>query len=402
MPTSEFPFGATSRPDGEIAWPRSERRRFPRSSGSHGIATQLSDSREYRAAARASELEEKIDRSRLQSARREVDLREDSRQDPAGGVYVSGPTAPAGFPASAGMPAPRATDTLQRSQERVAARWFALKGLMGSNTEAVPDALSQARPVTETSAPMLSIVALSGGVGKTSLVATLGRALSSVGERVLLADTTAHGLLPYYFGARELRPDVVRTFSPPPGSIDAPVYMVNYQTDRLATDDAGQVNLVEEIGRHSKGTQRVLLDVNGSSAWLVRRLARLNSAVLVPITPDMNSVLSIQNVERFFGGTQDSEGRPVSPYYVLNQFDASLPLHLDVREVLRQQLGNRLLPVMIRRSQSVSEALAEGMTVIDYAPESAVTEDYIQLAEWVRHLAAPASIGLRRMRWSER
>ena len=178
--------------------------------------------------------------------------------------------------------------------------------------------------------------------------------------------------------------------------------MVNYETDRLAADEAGQAHLVEEIVRHAKGTQRVLLDLNGSSAWLARRLARSNSSVLVPIAPDMNSVLSIQGVERFFAGAQDGEGRPISLYYVLNQFDASLPLHLDVREVLRQQLGNRLLPVMIRRSQSVSEALAEGMTVIDYAPESPVTEDYTHLAEWVRNLAAPASTGLRSIRWSER
>ena len=42
------------------------------------------------------------------------------------------------------------------------------------------------------------------------LVATLGRALSSLGEKVLLADATSHGLLPFYFGASELRPGVVR------------------------------------------------------------------------------------------------------------------------------------------------------------------------------------------------
>ena len=55
---------------------------------------------------------------------------------------------------------------------------------------------------------------MAGGVGKTCLVATLGRALSALGEHVLLADTTAGGLLPFYFGSRESNPGVVRTFSP--------------------------------------------------------------------------------------------------------------------------------------------------------------------------------------------
>ncbi len=68
--------------------------------------------------------------------------------------------------------------------------------------------------------------------------------------------------------------------------------------------------------------------------------------------------------------------KPSLPYYVLNQFDSSLPLHLDVREVLREQLGERLLPFALRRAPAVSEALAEGMTVMDYAPNSAVAETF--------------------------
>ncbi len=67
-------------------------------------------------------------------------------------------------------------------------------------------------------APVVVLFSLSGGVGKTSMAATLGRALSSLGEKVLMADTNTHGLLPYYFGARDLRPGAVRTFTPPAGS----------------------------------------------------------------------------------------------------------------------------------------------------------------------------------------
>ena len=79
------------------------------------------------------------------------------------------------------------------------------------------------------------------------------------------------------------------------------------------------------------------------------------------------------------------------PRYLLNGFDSSQPLHLDVREVLRQQLGDRLLPFVIRRSPAVSEALAEGMTVMDYAPETAVAGDVQNLASWLRTQAAPAA-----------
>ena len=54
------------------------------------------------------------------------------------------------------------------------------------------------------------------------------------------------------------------------------------------------------------------------------------------------------------------------------------------------------------RTPNVSEALAEGMTVVDYAPNSTAAEDYGNLAGWVKSVAAPASTGYRGVRWSEK
>jgi cellulose synthase operon protein YhjQ len=254
----------------------------------------------------------------------------------------------------------------------------------------------------ETRTPVLAVFSLAGGVGKTSLVATVGRALSSMGEKVLLTDTTSHGLLPFYFGASELRHGTVRTFSPPSGSTDAPIYLVSYDVDHKTTSDDAQELLAEDIINNGRGAHRILLDLTVGSSWIVRRMSRMSPTILVPVAPDMNSVISLQTVEKFFSGVNDGDGRPLQPFYVLNQFDTSLPLHLDVREVMRRQLGDRLLPFVIRRAQSVSEALAEGMTVVDYAPDAPVAEDYLNVATWLRTVAAPATAGFRNVRWSER
>jgi cellulose synthase operon protein YhjQ len=291
-------------------------------------------------------------------------------------------------------------DTLQHSRERVAARWFALKGVF----EQPGQDQAEAAPVRqkETRTPVLAVFSLAGGVGKTSLVATVGRALSSMGEKVLLTDTTSHGLLPFYFGASELRQGTVRTFSPPSGSTDAPIYLVSYDIDQTGSDEAAREQLANEIVANSRGMHRILLDLTSASSWIVRRMSSMNPTILVPVAPDMNSVISLQMVEKFFAGVNDGDGRPMQPYYVLNQFDTSLPLHLDVREVLRRQLGDRLLPFVVRRAPAVSEALAEGMTVVDYAPDAAVAEDYLNLATWLRTVAAPATAGFRNVRWSER
>jgi len=289
-------------------------------------------------------------------------------------------------------------DTLQGSGDRLTSRWFALKGVFDAAAQSAESA-----PVSAPSlAPVLAIFSLAGGVGKTSLVATLGRALSARGERVLLVDTAAYGLLPFFFGARDQRPGQLRTFAPPASSGDAPVQMVAVDPETMGPENAPQEVLTSEIGRYAQGVSRVLVDLATASGATTRRVLRLAPTVLVPIIPDMNSVVSVSAIEAFFQHNSTVAGKSVQPFYVLNQFDPSLPLHLDVRELLREQLGDRLLPFALRRAQVVSEALAEGMTVMDYAPSSSVAEDFGSLAGWVKSLATPASGTFRGVRWSER
>jgi cellulose synthase operon protein YhjQ len=308
-------------------------------------------------------------------------------------------------PVSQGIPPSAAVEgfggeSLQDSRERVAARWFALKGIFESSGQELPP-VQPIRP-DEVRTPLLAVFSLAGGVGKTSLVATLGRALSLKGEKVVLTDTTSHGLLPFYFGARELRPGVVRAFPPPAENSGEPISLVIYEAAGKSGDERQQELLTEEILRNGPGNHRLLLDLSSDSSWLVRQMVNLHPTVLVPIEPDMNSVISLQAVERLFRSIVDSEGRALLPFYVLNQFDAALPLHLDVREVFRRKLGDRLLRVAIRHSPAVSEALAEGMTVVDYAPASPVSQDYLDVASWLRSISPPATAEFRGLRWGER
>jgi cellulose synthase operon protein YhjQ len=301
-------------------------------------------------------------------------------------------------------------------QRGTPSRWFALKNVFDPQSASAeqPPALQPAQ------APVLAVFSLAGGVGKTSLVAALGRALSSRGERVLLVDTTAYGLLPFFFGARDQRPGQLRTFNPPGVSLEAPIQLITLDPDSPPAQyaaaqesmqpqgaaDRPQEWLATEIVRLSRVTHRVLIDLPSASGATTRRILRLNPTILVPVMPDMNSVVSVGAIESFFRHNSAhagaGNGKQIQPYYLLNQFDSSLPLHLDVREILREQIGDRLLPLTVCRSPAVSEALAEGMTVMDYAPATPLAEDYASLAGWARSLSAPATQAYRGVRWSER
>lgn len=231
-------------------------------------------------------------------------------------------------------------------------------------------------------ASLAIVFAHAGGVGCTSLLANLGRALSRSGESVALGETSTHPRLPFYFGAREIRPGVARAFASPMNSSDPAVFVASYDL-RLATSGAAERQLMREILRNGLQANRIVLELPPSAEWLFRRLAPLQPVILVPIIPDVNAVLNLDASERYFEELNGSRSDRLEPHYVLNQMDTSLRLHDDVREILEHQLGPRLVGG-VRRSALVDEALAHGLAVIDYAAESGVAQDYMELADWVR------------------
>jgi cellulose synthase operon protein YhjQ len=298
------------------------------------------------------------------------------------------------------------TESTPQTTPVAATRWYALRSIFAPVQAQGPSSL----PAFEQWPPIVVVFSLAGGVGKTCLAATLGRVLSALGEHTLLAETAACGILPFYFGSRELRPGVVRTFFPPGAfgeDCDAPVQMLNLQGDGSSGessrhDPSGRDPLlgdplVGELLRDGRGASRIVVDVATANRKWMSRLLWLRPTLLAPILPEMSSLACLGSLEALDAGSANGE----KALYLLNQFDASSPLHRDVRALLQQQLGDRLLPFVLRRSSLVSEALAEGMTVIDYAPGSEVAADYHDLAGWLRSLSAPATAG-GGGRWSER
>jgi cellulose synthase operon protein YhjQ len=228
---------------------------------------------------------------------------------------------------------------------------------------------------------------LAGGVGKTSLVASLGRSQALHGDSVLLVDTAMHSLLPLYFGSHDLTPGNITTF--PAGDPATSVRVMTMDPEWIEGRRVHELQVAEKVAEQATGVNRILVDVSTGSAAITRQIFRLSPTVLLTLTPDMSSVVSLPAARAFFQQLADETGHPLELFYILNQFDASLRLHADVHDLLARQLGDRLLPFAIHRSHSVSEALAEGMTVVDYAPGSQIVADIDQLSDWIRELALP-------------
>ena len=245
---------------------------------------------------------------------------------------------------------------------------YALRCQTLSNTRQIP-------------VPAISLYSLSGGVGVTSLVAALARISVHQGERPLLLDAGTPSLLPFYFGARAARPHV-STFIGPEGPAKGAVHIASRQEEAPSGEPDAWIwsSLASVAGE----TDLLLADVPVQNIGDDLRVFLEQTAGILVLVPDVRCLTSLRQIERLTA-TPGANGGPQSlPYLLLNGFEPSNSLHLEIHHRMATQFKDRLIPLTIRRDHHVSDALAHGMTVIDYAPGSPATEDLYRLAEWLK------------------
>ncbi|MGA2961510.1 MAG: cellulose synthase operon protein YhjQ/BcsQ [Candidatus Korobacteraceae bacterium] len=234
--------------------------------------------------------------------------------------------------------------------------------------------------------PTLSVFSTAGGVGKTFIVAALARAQSRSGQRVLVVHGEEQYTLTPHFGGQAGKPGRLRTFFPPTRK-EGQINVLAHDFDGFS--QGGEIDgwLQREVASVEDEVDRVLVEVSRLSSE-DRHFLGLSHATLAVLVPDIGSLLSVPKLKNLLEQQYQSGFRKVNPYFVLNKFDANSAFHNEIRKHLRQQLGPRLLPFTVRRSDLVAEAIAAGMTVLDYAPRAAIVDDLLRLSAWVNELGS--------------
>jgi cellulose biosynthesis protein BcsQ len=222
----------------------------------------------------------------------------------------------------------------------------------------------------------LTVIPGAGGVGVTTLLATLARILSIRRQSVLLVDGAAQSLLPFHFGGtNEIAGRC--TFLTPRGSDEGVVSVFSCAAEGSQIETQQIWRDVRESGA---GAGHVLMDLWTHVDHPGREVIHAESTCIVVLTPDVRSVVKLRQIEKTFcGGPQTRR-----PYYILNRFDQSVSLHNEFQRFFLSQVGERLRRGTIRRSDEVNYALAEGVTVVDYAPNSAIAGDFHRVADWLQ------------------
>ena len=248
-------------------------------------------------------------------------------------------------------------------------------------------------PLAEGISPALAVYSLAGGVGKTTFCASLGRILCSLGEQVLLVDASVSGLLPFYFGAADLRTGLRTFLAPEP---HYPPLQV------LGADEVTKEWLDGDVKTAMLHAQRTIFDLGSASMSMLPEIFGMCGVVLIPLLPDLNSILTVSRIEASLKAMK-SRGIQIPPaFYLFNRFDENDPMHQQARGLVQRQCGEHLLPMTIHSGAEIAQAIASRMTVADHVPESDVTRDFMEVASWVRKVAPVHLVGRAPGRWSER
>ncbi|MBI4909623.1 MAG: hypothetical protein HY820_38755 [Acidobacteria bacterium] len=234
---------------------------------------------------------------------------------------------------------------------------------------------------TEITTPRtISVIGAAGGVGATTIAASLARLASRRGRRVLLLDHAAESFLPLYLaGARSLMSySGCWSFLPHSDSRQAVISVIACG----GADDANERCPWQRARGLSGMADEIIIDAASHclSESLITSIH--DTACLFILVPDMRCALQVRNIEKKF--SENPTG--CLPVYLINNFDPTIPLHHEVQNSIAAFVGRRLIPFTIRCSQEIPQALAQGLTVVDYAPDSDAAHDLARIPDWFQQM----------------
>lgn len=289
--------------------------------------------------------------------------------------------------AMARLPLPTNATAEAASADAVRRRWAMLGELVG-NSASDPYASPQRDGRGTSRIPVVTILGLSGGCGRTTVAATMASALARMGERILLVHAMSDDMTPCHFGMTATRPGWVRSFVPR-NYENGSVHIVAYDDAVPVSAQQASEWLASQLPGMNGQIDRILVQERWSQTQEAA-FAGLSNACIVTLIPDVKCMNRLPLFARWLAAQEQVIGRSIPTCYLLNQFDSAVQFHADMRQWLRSELGVRLLPFHICRTDAITEALGTGTTLLEYASESPAVNDFLRLAAWTRDVGLRA------------
>ena len=219
-----------------------------------------------------------------------------------------------------------------------------------------------------------------GGVGATTISATLARLFAKAGRSCAVVDDRHESVLPFFFGDQRAIYEHKRHAGLHAASETA-VRIITRKPDGtgVTNEETGEQNcwLERSVSSVQKYLDHLVVDVQrGQESTLPT--AAMPVAVVVAV-PDVSSLVGARALKQILNEKASSS----KLLCVLNKFDSSLTLHTEIRDWFQENFSQVLT---LGRSDLFNEALAEGLTVVDWMPQSAAAADCLSLFKTIQNL----------------
>ncbi|MCY1393711.1 Cellulose biosynthesis protein BcsQ [compost metagenome] len=220
-----------------------------------------------------------------------------------------------------------------------------------------------------------------GGVGNSSLLAAIGHALHSLGQRVLMVDMCPENLLGLHFNlAVTERSGWARAMLDGQGwqsqawNVASGLCLLPY--GRL--DGIEQEQVEQHLRNEPDLWVRRERSLAGHFDWVLFDLPqRLPGHAAIGVDALQIQVLEADAACHVLLQRQDAKH-----YLLINRFDPASQLQNDLLLVWRNRYGALLLPVAVHYDEAMREALANKEPVGRYASSSLVAQDIMSLVTW--------------------
>lgn len=249
---------------------------------------------------------------------------------------------------------------------------------------------------------VLALTSAKGGVGRTTFAASLATVLAQRGVSVLALELDSQNVLALHLGATQvpvngLATRVLDGINPLDAAlcnVDG-VYCLPFGQLEPARLDAFRALVAREPTWLAELlacidmplNTVILLDAPPLPSLLAIHAVRAANFTLSILLCDMASVLALDACESHHAAVAGNAGLA----HVLNQVNPTRPLRRKLSLMLQQRMSKRLA-VPVHQDESVSDALAQSMTVLQHAPFSQAAHDFQGLADWLlEHAQLPAT-----------